>query len=168
MCSLSLVVGFDPEASAGEVPIPPCQAVSQRLGLVPGLFQWRTGQPHKALLYGTGSGLALAGAFAAGAFSIYYGNQAEDWRGDYRDLPPGLPQADYDLAFDTWHDFEDKSRSMARVRDAGLVLVGILYAANWYDVLTSADPATAAAAGSTRPVLLVRRDIMGIELRHAF
>ena len=129
--------------------------VSRRLGLVPGLFQWRSGQRQRGAALAGGSLLAFGAAVATGAVSIYYGNQAEDWRGDYLDLPRGLPQLAYDEAFDTWHDYEERSDAKATQRNLALALLGVVYALNWYDVLTSQDAANVGRT-AVRPVITGR------------
>ena len=57
--------------------------VCKLFGVLPGLYQYRTGQSGKAAAYGVGSGVAFSAAAAMGVLSVYYGNQAEDWRGDF-------------------------------------------------------------------------------------
>ena len=172
LTSISLALLLSASAVADDVhlkeepPPHPDSSVSKRLGLLPGLYQRRTGQTAKCAVYAGGSGLAFSVALASGILSVYYGNQAEDWQGDYEDLPPDLPQSDYDHAFDNWQSFQDRSDTTAKIRNVGLALVGILYAANWLDVISSppgSRPPSRRAA--VQPVLFVDERIAGLALR---
>ena len=137
------------------------------LGCFPGCIN--TGQSAKAAAYGVGSGVAFGAAAAMGVLSVYYGNQAEDWRGDFEDLPPGLAQSEYDKAFDSWQSFEDKSDTTGRLRNVGLALVGVLYVASWWDVI-STQPGSGSAVSrfEVRPVMVADKGVVGFALIHEF
>ena len=75
--------------------------------------------------------------------------------------PPGLAQSEYDKAFDSWQSFEDKSATTGRLRSVGLALVGVLYAASWWDVMS---PSSDASRVVVLPMLAADRNVIVVAL----
>ena len=155
----------DDVQSENERPQRPDSPVSRKLGLLPGLYQCSTGQTTKCEVYAGGSALTFGVALSSGILSVYYGNQAEDWRGDYEDLPPSLPQSDYDHAFDNWQSFQEKSDTTAKIRNVGLVMFGVLYAASWLDVIRSPPRTRPLVSRSVQAVVYSDERIVWLALR---
>ncbi len=114
--------------------------VSQRATLIPGLYQYRMGSKKK--------GLVLLGAeFASLALGIGYRASSNDWFDQYKKLPDGSSQDDFDFYFTEANDRRSISSRF-------FLLAGALYAYNLVDVMWMGGGGMSMDARVQRPLSL--------------
>lgn len=95
--------------------------VPRRLAVIPGLFQIRIGERNKGWSLLAAEAVSLIGGIA-------YRSNSNDWYDQYRALPAGLPESDYDFYFNKGQDRRTLSNRLFWV-------AGALWVYNWVDVM---------------------------------
>jgi hypothetical protein len=110
------------------------ECVQKSDGLIPGLYQVRTGQRTKGLVIGlTQSVTAAGGLFAWRSSENLEDKIAQLWE-TYDALPAGLPAADYDRAFDAAKSNEEKASDRDNIAKRFLWGAAGVYVFNLLDV----------------------------------